>query len=89
MEEVGIDFGTYIGRTVKPVYIGPSLRASVLKRGKLKCSSITYPYFKIKDSSKVKFILENFTFQQQLPESLPSFVGEKSVVEICLFTTEN
>lgn len=89
MEEARTDFGEHLSRTVKPIYIGPGLRALALKREKLKRSSITYPYFIIKDSRKVKCTQGNFTFQQQLLEPLPSFVGEKPVVEMCLFTTEN
>lgn len=89
VEEARTDFGEHLSRTVKPIYIGPGLRALALKREKLKRSSITYPYFIIKDSRKVKCTQGNFTFQQQLLEPLPSFVGEKPVVEMCLFTTEN
>lgn len=52
VEEARTDFGEYLSRTVKPIYIGPGLRALALKREKLKRSSITYPYFIIKDSRK-------------------------------------
>lgn len=56
VEEVGIDFREYLDRNLKVVNVGFSLRVLVLKREKLKCCSIIYFLFYIKDNRKVGFI---------------------------------